>query len=96
MYLLNTICYRKVIPSVKPGYIDDLVPNEAPEKGEQWQDLFKDIETVVTPGMTHWHSPNFHSYYPTAQSYASILGDLLSFGFGCIGFSWVCFLFKKY
>lgn len=39
--------------------------------------------------MTHWHSPRFHAYFPTAQSYPSLLGDLLSGALGCIGFSWI-------
>lgn len=39
--------------------------------------------------MTHWHSPRFHAYFPTAQSYPSFLGDLLSGALGCIGFSWI-------
>ncbi|KAF5298428.1 hypothetical protein FQR65_LT01206 [Abscondita terminalis] len=41
------------------------------------------------PGVTHWHSPGFHAYYPTAQSYPSIVGDILSNGIACIGFSWI-------
>lgn len=39
--------------------------------------------------MTHWHSPRFHAYFPSAQSYPSLLGDLLSGTLGCVGFSWV-------
>lgn len=39
--------------------------------------------------MTHWHSPRFHAYFPTAQSYPALLGDLLSGTLGCIGFSWI-------
>lgn len=39
--------------------------------------------------MTHWHSPRFHAYFPTAQSYPSFLGDLLSGALGCVGFSWI-------
>jgi len=39
--------------------------------------------------VTHWHSPRFHAYYPTANSYPGIVGEMLSAGIGCIGFSWV-------
>lgn len=38
--------------------------------------------------MTHWHSPNFHAYFPTANSYPSILADILSGSLACIGFTW--------
>ena len=39
--------------------------------------------------MTHWHSPHFHAYYPTANSFPSILADMLSGALACIGFSWI-------
>lgn len=39
--------------------------------------------------VTHWHSPKFHAYFPTAQSYPAILADMLSGAIACIGFTWV-------
>ncbi|CAH8557007.1 unnamed protein product [Heterobilharzia americana] len=41
------------------------------------------------PGVTHWQHPDFHAYYPTASSYASMLGDLFSASIACMGFSWI-------
>ncbi|OTF78115.1 hypothetical protein BLA29_009077, partial [Euroglyphus maynei] len=38
--------------------------------------------------MTHWHSPRFHAYFPTANSYPAICGDMLSTALACIGFTW--------
>lgn len=49
----------------------------------------KDIERVVMPGVTHWHSPKFHAYFPTANSYPAIVADMLSGAIACIGFTWV-------
>lgn len=86
---LENIRERQVLPSVEPGYIREFVPEEAPEEPEQWHDVLKDVERVVMPGVTHWHSPQFHAYYPTANSYPGIVGELLSAGIGCIGFSWM-------
>lgn len=39
--------------------------------------------------VTHWHSPQFHAYFPTGNSYPAIVADILSDAIGCIGFSWV-------
>lgn len=39
--------------------------------------------------MTHWHSPYFFAYFPTANSYPALLADILCGAIGCIGFSWV-------
>lgn len=67
-----------------------LLPDTAPEEPEQWQDVMADIERVIMPGVTHWHSPRFHAYFPTANSYPAIVADILSGAIACIGFTWVC------
>lgn len=41
------------------------------------------------PGVTHWHSPKFHAYFPTANSYPGIVADMLSGAIACIGFTWI-------
>ncbi|XP_014230308.1 aromatic-L-amino-acid decarboxylase-like [Trichogramma pretiosum] len=80
---------REVLPNVQPGYLLNLLPKQAPEVPESWKDLVADIENKIMPGITHWNSPHFHAYYPTANSYPAIVGEILSAGIGCIGFSWI-------
>ncbi|KAF5298426.1 hypothetical protein FQR65_LT01204 [Abscondita terminalis] len=86
---LENIRDRQVLPSVNPGYLQSLIPNQAPKSGENWKEIMQDVEKIVMPGITHWHSPNFHAYCPTANSYPGIVGEMLSAGIGCVGFSWV-------
>lgn len=78
-----------MVPSVKPGYLRPLVPEQAPEKPEPWTAVMDDIERVIMSGVTHWHSPRFHAYFPTANSYPAIVADMLSGAIACIGFTWV-------
>lgn len=85
---LDTIEERRVTPAIEPGYLRGLMPSEAPQKPEQWDDIMKDVEDKIMPGVTHWQHPRFHAYFPSGNSYPSILGDMLSDGLGCIGFSW--------
>ncbi|KAJ6647506.1 3,4-dihydroxyphenylacetaldehyde synthase [Pseudolycoriella hygida] len=87
---LENIRDRPVLPSVEPGYLHKLLPEVVPEQPEQWQDVMKDIERVIMPGITNWQSPNFHAYYPTATSFPSIVGEMITSGLGIIGFSWIC------
>ncbi len=86
---LDQIDQRPVLPTIKPGYLKELIPTEAPVVADKWSDLMQDIERVIMPGVTHWHSPHFHAYFPTGESYPSICADILSDAIGCIGFSWV-------
>ncbi|KAK2717342.1 histidine decarboxylase-like [Artemia franciscana] len=85
---LENIRERRVFPAVKPGYLRELVPDAAPPKGETWNDIFKDIERVIMPGVTHWQSPYMHAYFPALNSPASLLGDMLADAIGCLGFTW--------
>lgn len=86
---LENIRERRVVPTVKPGYLRELIPDSAPEKGEPWEAIYQDIERVITPGITHWSSPHFHAYYPMANSWPGLLADILSDGFGINGFTWM-------
>uniref|UniRef100_A0A8C6VRX5 Aromatic-L-amino-acid decarboxylase n=1 Tax=Naja naja TaxID=35670 RepID=A0A8C6VRX5_NAJNA len=79
---------RQVYPDVEPGYLRALIPEFAPETPERFEDILKDVERIIMPGVTHWHSPYFFAYFPTANSFPALLGDMLSGGIGCIGFSW--------
>ncbi|KAL5281288.1 DDC family protein [Megaselia abdita] len=86
---LENIRDRRVLPSVEPGYLRPLIPSEAPQRPESWEDVMADIERVIMPGVTHWHSPKFHAYFPTANSYPAIVADMLCGAIACIGFSWI-------
>ncbi|KAG6452545.1 aromatic-L-amino-acid decarboxylase [Manduca sexta] len=79
---------RNVLPSVEPGYLLKMLPEEAPEQPEHWHDVVKDVHNTILPGLTHWQSPQFHAFYPAGHSYASILGSMLNDGLSIIGLSW--------
>ena len=49
---LENIRNRPVLPSVEPGYLHKLIPNHAPDDPEKWEDVFKDVEKVIMPGVS--------------------------------------------
>ncbi len=59
---LENIRSRRVFPDVIPGYMRELLPKEAPQKGENWDDIFKDVERVIMPGVCNYHV-TFNSAY---------------------------------
>uniref|UniRef100_UPI00398F8872 aromatic-L-amino-acid decarboxylase isoform X3 n=1 Tax=Pristiophorus japonicus TaxID=55135 RepID=UPI00398F8872 len=85
---LESIEQRPVYPLVEPGYLRQLIPDSAPQQPDSFEDLMKDVERVIMPGVTHWQSPHFHAYFPAAISFPALLADILSGAIGCIGFSW--------
>ncbi|XP_075166493.1 tyrosine decarboxylase 1 isoform X2 [Haematobia irritans] len=79
---------RDVAPTLDPGYLKQLLPDEAPMKPEKFDKVLDDFETKVMPGVVHWNHPKFFAYFPSGNSFPSILGDMLSSAIGSIGFSW--------
>jgi len=77
-----------VLSQVKPGEVRAALPVAPPQKGEAFDDVLKDIDRVILPGITHWQSPNFFAYFPCNASGPGILGDLLSSGLGVQGMLW--------
>ncbi|XP_076454706.1 aromatic-L-amino-acid decarboxylase-like [Babylonia areolata] len=85
---MNTLRSRRALPDVEPGFMRGLIPDRAPEDPDDWEDVLKDVERVIMPGVTHWQSPKFFAYFPTAFSYPSMLADMLCNTIACIGFTW--------
>jgi aromatic-L-amino-acid/L-tryptophan decarboxylase len=77
-----------VASQLKPGQVRSMLPAQAPEQGEAFQDILADIDRVILPGVTHWQSPNFFAFFPANTSGPSILGELLSAGLGVQGMLW--------
>jgi len=77
-----------VLSQVKPGEIRASLPSEPPAKGEAFEEVLRDVDRLIVPGITHWQSPNFFAYFPCNASGPGILGDLLSSGFGVQGMLW--------
>nr|CAD7572557.1 unnamed protein product [Timema californicum] len=79
---------RRVQPTVEPGYLRDIIPTEAPNEPEDWDDIMADVDNKIMKGVCHWQHPRFHAYFPSGNSYPSIIGDMLSDAIGSIAFSW--------
>jgi aromatic-L-amino-acid decarboxylase len=77
-----------VLSQVAPGEIRGKLPAHPPVKGESFDQIFKDVDEIILPGITHWQSPNFYAYFPSNNSGPSILGELLSAGLAVQGMLW--------
>ncbi|MCP4757326.1 MAG: aminotransferase class V-fold PLP-dependent enzyme [Proteobacteria bacterium] len=77
-----------VLSQVRPGEIRSALPAQPPMKNEAFEEILKDVEKLILPGITHWQSPNFFAYFPANASGPAILGELLSAGFGVQGMLW--------
>lgn len=77
-----------VLSQVKPGAILSSLPQHPPAQPEAFETILRDLDNKILPGVTHWQSPNYFAYFPANSSPPSVIGDLLSSGFGVQGMLW--------
>jgi aromatic-L-amino-acid decarboxylase len=77
-----------VHPDVQPGEIKAQLPKNAPLKGEKMEDIFKDFQKIILPGITHWQHPHFFAYFPANNSPPSVLGEFLTAALGAQCMVW--------
>lgn len=86
---LDDVKTYPVTPHTQPGDVLKQLPSEAPETPENFADIFKDFETQILPGMTHWQHPRFFGYFPASTSPPSLLAEMLMSTLGAQCMSWI-------
>lgn len=84
----KTVRERPVMGRTTPGEIKAGLPSAPPQMPEPFDDVLRDVDDIIIPGITHWQHPSFFGYFPSNGGLASVLGDFLSTGLGVIGLSW--------
>jgi aromatic-L-amino-acid decarboxylase len=77
-----------VMARTSPGEIRAQLPAAPPDSPESFDAIFRDLEKIIVPGLSHWQSPNFFGYFPSNGLLSSVLGDYASTGLGVLGLSW--------
>nr|CAN71537.1 hypothetical protein VITISV_019787 [Vitis vinifera] len=78
-----------VLSQVEPGYLRSLLSEMSSYLLESFDDIVRDVEKDIIPGMTHWLSPNFFAFFPTTMSSVAFVGEMLCTTFNSIGFNWL-------
>ena len=63
--------------AVLPGEIFNKIKDCPPSDSESFDNLMKDFNEIILPGITHWQNPNFFAYFPANSSPPSILAEML-------------------
>jgi aromatic-L-amino-acid/L-tryptophan decarboxylase len=83
-----TLPGRPVMARTEPGEVKAQFPVSPPEAPGDLDDIFRDLDQIIVPGLSLWQHPSFFGYFPANSSLASVLGDFLSTGLGVLGLSW--------
>ena len=77
-----------VLSQAEPGWLKGELPAAAPDSGEDFAEVVKDIDRLILPAVTHWNHPNFHGLFSTSSSSVGIFGDMLATAFDMKAMLW--------
>lgn len=79
---------RPVLAPVAPGEVRSGFSPTPPTASASVDDLIAQLDSVVVPGVMQVQHPMHFGWFPSNQSLASVLGDLVSTGLGTLGITW--------
>ena len=77
-----------VLAQVAPGELRSRLPASAPEQGEPFSAVLRDLDQVLMDGVTHWQHPRFFAYFPAAAAEPAILAELLAAALNQVALLW--------
>jgi aromatic-L-amino-acid/L-tryptophan decarboxylase len=77
-----------VLARVEPGEVRARLPSAAPEQGEPFADVLRDLDEILLPGVTHWQHPRYFAYFAVTASEPGILAELLAATLNSIAILW--------
>src|SRR5437868_12261295 len=64
------------------------LPKHAPEEGEPFSAVLRDLDEVLLAGVTHWQHPRYFAYFATSSSEPAILAELLAAALNSVAILW--------
>ena len=84
----SRVAERPVLAQCGPGEVKAQLPSAPPDAPESFDDILRDLDRIILPGLTHWQHPEFFGYFPCNGTLSSVLGDYVSTGLGVLGLAW--------
>lgn len=77
-----------VLSQVDPNWLKNNLPTSAPESGEDFGEVLKDVDKLILPAVTHWNHPSFHGLFSTSTSSVGVFGEMFAAAFDMKAMLW--------
>ena len=77
-----------VLAQVAPGELAAKLPPSAPEQGEPFANVLRDLDELIVPALTNWQHPRFFAYFAVTGSDPGILAELLAATMNQVAIVW--------
>jgi aromatic-L-amino-acid decarboxylase len=78
----------RISPAVKPGEITSRLPFEPPGKAASVDEIFRDFQELILPGIVHWGHPAFLGYFGSTTTAPGILAEILAAALNVSAMTW--------
>jgi len=77
-----------VLAQVAPGELSARLAESAPEQGEPFANVLRDLDELIVPALTNWQHPRFFAYFAVTASEPGILAELLAAAMNPVALHW--------
>jgi aromatic-L-amino-acid decarboxylase len=82
------IASRRVVPEHSPGATLSQLPDAPPEVAQSMDEILRDFDRIIMPGIVHWGHPAFLGYFATTTTAPGILGEMLAAALNVSAMTW--------
>ncbi|HEY0101348.1 MAG TPA: pyridoxal-dependent decarboxylase [Pyrinomonadaceae bacterium] len=79
---------RRVAPDAVPNEIINSLPAVPPDAAAPLEEILRDFERVIMPGIVHWGHPSFLGYFATTTNAPGIIGEMLAAALTVSAMTW--------
>jgi aromatic-L-amino-acid decarboxylase len=85
---LDRVDELPVLAQVVPGELSARLPESAPEQGEPFANVLRDLDELIVPALTNWQHPRFFAYFAVTASEPGILAELIAAAMNPVALHW--------
>jgi aromatic-L-amino-acid decarboxylase len=85
---LDRVADLPVLAQVAPGDLSARLPESAPEQGEPFGNVLRDLDDLIIPALTNWQHPRFFAYFAVTASEPGILAELIAAAMNPVALHW--------
>jgi aromatic-L-amino-acid decarboxylase len=85
---LDRVNELPVVAQVAPGELSARLPESAPEQGEPFANVLRDLDDLIIPALTNWQHPRFFAYFAVTASEPGILAELIAAAMNPVALHW--------
>jgi aromatic-L-amino-acid/L-tryptophan decarboxylase len=84
----ETMAERRIAPLVRPGEVASRFPAEAPATGMPIEEILRQIDATIVPGLVHWGHPAFLGYFGSTSNGPALLAEIVAAALNVSAMAW--------